>query len=332
MLWQAVLVAAKAPGCLSPEGKAVDYFFAFKFPNGFDYAYADGDTKLYLPEGSLDSKDSAVSRTLAQAYSTAASVGHVFWNDQHSDGKKVPAPYAHMKGAMSFDATGGFWLTHSLPEFPDTSKASMWKEGSPTYGQSYLCVSLTAASIEKLADLMVMDRPSVYEADIGATLAKKFPKTVGWAVNKDHSTDDDSIELSIETKGGQQFTVFGKNAQFGTEKDADVYAALVAPKLGDLIVEVWRHGAGNFDASCKGGVEVLDATDLSLLGKTWTASQDHSKWAVTQDGKWLCIGDVNRAQGQLRRGGGTWCTKTPEAKTMLGAIQKHDSCHKEVVV
>jgi deoxyribonuclease-2 len=333
-VWQAVLVAAKSPSCLDPSGKAVDYFQVIKFPNGFDYAYADGNSALDKASGQLDSSTSAVSRTLAQAYSTSASIGHVLWNDEHPGGKKVGAPYAHMKGALAFDSSGGFWLTHSLPNFPGTTKSSMWSDGAPTYGQSYLCVSLSASTIEKLADLMVMDRPSVYAAKIGSSLASKYSKTNDWAVNGDHSPSgsSDSITLTVSSTGGQSFTVFGKDSNFGTSQNEDVYAALVAPKLGNLVVEVWRHGVGNFGPVCKGGVEVVDATSLSLLGTDWEATNDHSKWAVTQDGKWLCIGDVNRAQGQLKRGGGTWCSKTPEAKTMLSAVKAHDSCKKEVVV
>ena len=42
--------------------------------------------------------------------------------------------------------------------------------------------------------------------------------------------------------------------------------------------------------------------------------EDHSKWAVSMDPgghRWVCIGDLNRTEGQLKRGGGTVCFQHP---------------------
>ena len=34
--------------------------------------------------------------------------------------------------------------------------------------------------------------------------------------------------------------------------------------------------------------------DLKLLDESWNKSEDHAKWAVTVDKRWICIGDINR--------------------------------------
>lgn len=36
---------------------------------------------------------------------------------------------------------------------------------------------------------------------------------------------------------------------------------------------------------------------------------DHSKWAVGEEDPWICVGDINRAEHQELRGGGTVCLK-----------------------
>ena len=40
--------------------------------------------------------------------------------------------------------------------------------------------------------------------------------------------------------------------------------------------------------------KVMNVATLNLLGETWRRSEDHAKWAVTADKRWICIGDINR--------------------------------------
>jgi len=39
---------------------------------------------------------------------------------------------------------------------------------------------------------------------------------------------------------------------------------------------------------------VLNVADMKLLGEFWRREEDHAKWAVTVDKRWICIGDINR--------------------------------------
>ena len=55
-------------------------------------------------------------------------------------------------GVISFDYSTGFWLIHSMPKYPQKkSDGYKWCDNVNTYGQSFLCVSLsTSQSADKL--------------------------------------------------------------------------------------------------------------------------------------------------------------------------------------
>ncbi len=47
---------------------------------------------------------------------------------------------------MVFDASGGFWLVHSVPRFPfarNSSEPYTYPAYAKTYGQSFICLSLS---------------------------------------------------------------------------------------------------------------------------------------------------------------------------------------------
>jgi len=41
-------------------------------------------------------------------------------------------------------------------------------------------------------------------------------------------------------------------------------------------------------------VKVMNVASVKLLEEYWRREKDHAKWAVTVDGQWICIGDINR--------------------------------------
>lgn len=53
---------------------------------------------------------------------------------------------------------------------------------------------------------------------------------------------------------------------------------------------------------------VYNVENINLpSGSQFKTMEDHSKWAVGQTDNWICVGDINRAEHQERRGGGTVC-------------------------
>lgn len=314
-----------APSCKSDSGANVDYAYAFKYPSGFEYAYMDSENSLAKSSHTLNTEASSISKTLAQIHED---VSVIFWNDQPAPTGSSEHPEAHAKGLLVFGGTGGFWLTHSLPHFPAPdarSAAALWKYGSDDFGQSFLCITIDAEELSKISQVMKINRPNVYHTKFTSAATDEIKE---WAQDKKWNDELMTISTTVKSKGGQVFDVFGKSGNWGTGKD--LYRDLVAPAVGSVYFEGWRRGAGLWGPAC-GKAEVLDVLSIAMPDRTWETTYDHSKWAVTQSGSVFCVGDINRADGQDGRGGGTVCIHhEPYANTFRKAIQTTDKCRKHV--
>lgn len=60
----------------------------------------------------------------------------------------------------------------------------------------------------------------------------------------------------------------------------------------------------------------------------FSTHHDHSKWAVGKaESAWICVGDINRAEHQKVRGGGTVCQKNIEiAKVYQQSVADVEQC------
>lgn len=331
-LGASIAAGVSVPACKSDSGSDVDFAYAFKYPKGWEYAYMDSSHKLAKSSHTLTSSSSSISKTLAQLHNDDFS--YVLWSGQPPAGHSAgSSPSAHAKGALIFTSAGGLWLTHSLPHFPampNSSSVNLWGEAASDFGQSFLCITLTPAELHKLSPVMAINRPVVYDNMFASGDTKTFADIMDWAVNKKHDATAMTTEVTITSKGGQSFDVFGKSGKWG--KGKDLYHDLVAPQMGALEMEGWRRGAGVWNAACS-GKQVYDILAVSFPGRDWNTGSDHSKWAVSKSGSVFCVGDINRADGQDKRGGGTVCIQDASfANQMREVISTIDKCTKTGIV
>jgi len=321
---------ASTLSCKSDSGASVDFAYAFKYPQGFAYAYMDSSHELSKSADTLNTDSSSISRTLMQLDNAA--VSFVIWNDQPAPSGSSASPTAHSKGVLIFTDSGGVWLTHSLPHFPvprSSTAPGLWKDAADNFGQSFLCITLTADEIHKISPVMAITRPVVNDHQFDEETTKTFSDVLDWAVNKKWDDSHMTNEVTITSRGGTPFQFFGKSGHWGSGKD--LYRDLVAPAVGALDMEGWRRGRGVWGPAC-GSAEVLDVTAVSFPGRQWITMNDHSKWAVGQSGAVFCVGDINRADGQDKRGGGTVCIHDSSfASQMRGVINTTDKCHSGIV-
>jgi len=320
--------------CQNEQGNHVDWWFIYKMPNGLKYAYYDSTSSaktLSLASGTLDADGSALGQTLAQMYSAKSTAARVLFNDEPAGsqaGQSGSGPTGgHTKGVIVADSSGGFWLVHSVPVFPDaTASKYTWKGASTIYGQSFLCVTLSKSGIEAAAAQMRYSDPFVYDSSVPSSLTGAYPTLTGLFKGTRQSG---SNIATITTAGGVKFTSFAKDNKWGQ----DLYDDLVEPYFKvPFEWETWRRSPylSSLCASNKAsGVsyDTLNVNSIKLDTESFSYTQDHSKWGVSEQPSYVCVGGINRMQSQRQRGGDTICiSKSSFWNALSSTVAGTDPC------
>ena len=284
------------------------------------------------------SKAAFISAIRSELTARGQSVPYLMYNDQPDNGNPSSS-YGHSKGVF---APHKFWLIHSTPHFPaPAGTGKFWfPEKETKFGQTFLCISIGAKDTEHIANHFKYTTPYVYFTNLHGTAPDVVASSPSLADVLDGKWADGpgTATHSITTAGGEQFQIFGKNAAW----NADLWGDLVAPALqSNMLVESWIRGQA-LGPYCKGrgrspggskwkydvvDVHTMEVTDQGKV-HTWKETQDHAKWAITDDHTNLvCIGDINRMTSQRKRGGGTACFSHGGLATALWySIRIADKC------
>jgi len=307
---------------LDENGKAVDWWFAYKVPKltkdasspsttGYEYVYYDPNIgKVVKSPNLLTDGKGALDLTLDSVFEKpAASTGWILYNDEMpADAQRQDdSSFGHTKGVIAFDTTSktALWLLHSWPKYADP-QASDSQKPTPMYGQTFLCISLDIATASRIAEQMGNHQePQVFMPRVPASLDQSDPLyLLTQTLNPNAPGDSDVIDY--KSRGGLAFKVIAKNRKWGK----DFWNDLVGPALGaDMDVETWIRGKIPPTLDSDGIHKTFDVKyiDFSPLGVPWAwpESHDHAKWGLTVDSDWVCVGDINRMISQEKRGGGT---------------------------
>jgi len=254
-----------------------------------------------------DATGSAIGTTLSSLYNCGANCGYVLINDEYPAGADN-SDNAHQKGVLGFDGETGFWLVHSVPDFPPPIASGFsYPSSGEIYAQHFLCLTLTTATFDIIAQQLAIDHPYIYDSNVPSSIAATVPNMVN-LVNKQASTSVTNNVVNITTLGGLKYDVFAKSRAW----DNELYEYLVAPYYNSSMwAETWQNGVGNTGDYCTPTYpyDVVNVKQIQFSdGTSWTINQDHSKWAIAAANNTVCIGDINRQHGQFSRGGGTYCT------------------------
>jgi deoxyribonuclease-2 len=224
-------------------------------------------------------------------------------NDQPPDESDAPSTYAHLKGVLLFDQDNGLYLVHSAPHFPPDPSTSGWSypSSSAVYGQSFSCFSFSFDQLEQISQNLLIERPYVYASNFPAYAATVLP-SLKKVIDGEYDKTNTNRLAELNTRGGQTVYHLAKSRSWGL----DLYHDFVAPTFkGNVYSETWCLGTGTLPSDCSGSYEAHNILNVNFKGYAWKRTQDHSKWGLV--GQTVCIGDINRQSGQLKRGGGTFC-------------------------
>ncbi|KAF0305691.1 Rho GTPase-activating protein 19 [Amphibalanus amphitrite] len=184
---------------------------------------------------------------------------------------------------------------------------------------SFLCVTLSSDQLETVARQLLFNEPHLYASQLAPALEARYPLMARVVAGKRRSRPPWFSVRLLTTAAGLSLATFAKARQFGK----DLYADLVAPATRvDLLTETWMNGPRTnlMKSECSLAYHVQNVRDISVTAEraaptvgrltiTFKSSEDHSKWAVSEDAArpWVCVGDINRMLTQEERGGGTVC-------------------------
>ncbi|KAK9498869.1 hypothetical protein O3M35_003424 [Rhynocoris fuscipes] len=329
--------------CLNENGNPVDWYVVYKLPkirhgsgfinDGTAYKYITSETlsggwiDSHLP---ITSEQSLVARTLHPLYDKQNDDDiWLVYNDQEKWFSKES--FGHTKGVMAANKNGGFWLIHSVPAFPSVAEKYSYPERGHRNGQSMLCITLPANQIDKLGKIFMYNKPNIFGKKISDNIKGIYPNLELAANGTTVKKAPWQMLSNIYSAAGRNFTNYAKSKKF----NKDLYEWVADEFKTDIFAETWLNEVKPLPSKCD-HYEVINVLSIEFKNNSkssasvkFSSYKDHSKWAISKlaTKPWICIGDINRAEHQEKRGGGTMCL---EDKTLWEAynniINNTSSC------
>lgn len=300
--------------CKSMRGKSVDWFVVYKLPKltgsttGKEFVYIDSESSDWTRGNDINDEKVAVGATVSQLYSADKLSNFMFMYSDDDPIKEADSYRGHAKGVSLFDLTTGFWIIHSVPNFPPL-KSFSYPPTAEKYGQSFFCASMEVQHLAELAEHWKYIQATPYLINIPEKYGTRFPtlKNVEAKQSIPRSATEFWIAKPIKTVQGNTLMAYAKHKKF----NGDVWNDLISKQNKvTLAVESWLNGSGDdLHTTCTDSSQTHDVTEMRVTGLNFASSKDHSKWAVSnsQTNPIVCFGDMNRQKSQLKRGGGALC-------------------------
>ena len=314
--------------CRNPSGKEVDWYAIFFMPasastdGSINYGYFD-QTLSSLSFYKYDVNTFPPTRLTKYVTGGGSGYNYFFWNDDKTvkDGgsDSASSTKAHAKGTLVYDSNSGAFLLHSLPRFPTRTAANEVLTELPSnggsYGQTFLCISVTKSTAETLAQLLncinVSINKSVTSDNVNSSPNAWITKLIS---GKMDSTCSIAHTTKIRSKGGVEFTFFGKNYK---NKIIPYDTTLRTIYKDHFFVRTWSRPA--LAPSLYGDYNLINVLDVKFGQYTYGVNKEHSKWAIAKNKSIVCFSDLNHTESQKDRGGHIVCFEN----TKLHSIMKN---------
>ncbi|PAV83746.1 hypothetical protein WR25_13315 [Diploscapter pachys] len=302
--------------CKGLKGQNVDWFIIYKLPkgekgavSGKEFLYLDSeDANWAQSRKTIDSPDVGLGATISQLYRDEKSAFHFLYSDDSPIGK-ADSYRGHAKGVVLFDSQTGFWIVHSIPNYPDPNGKYSYPETAVKYAQSAICVTVSTDNLGDIGEHLRYIQATPYSTNLPSSFDSRFPVLKNIIAKKSLPSSATQFvhQKYTKTVNGMTFYMVAKYKKL----HQDLWHDVIAQELkANLAVQSWLNGnADDLHTTCSGQYYVYDMQTVTIPGLTFNSSKDHSKWAVsdTEKAPIVCIGDLNRQKSQLKRGGGAIC-------------------------
>ncbi|XGW07839.1 hypothetical protein V3C99_010740 [Haemonchus contortus] len=337
-VWVAILSVAYLVDaqirCKNMKRKDVDWFVALKLPASIDqkkgssFAYFDPTQSGWImSDQPINSTESAIGATVNQLYTTDDKTTFKITYNDECPNEKADSGRGHSKGVAVFSIDSGFWLVHSVPNFPP-SKSYDYPTTGTRFAQSFLCLSLDASYLEDISQYMRYSHVTPCMSNLPKPFELIAPYLVDVVRKKSLSFDvKPTISRDLQTRSHKRARAFAKYKNF----QKDLWHDFIALNLQTpMAVETWRNGnSPDVGTECGTGVNVYDVKSVKVLNKKYVNAMDHSKWGVSMKETIpaVCIGDINRQLSQFKRGGGAVCIEDMKLwKTFRQSVNSFEDC------
>jgi Deoxyribonuclease II len=164
-------------------------------------------------------------------------------------------------------------------------------------------VSLLSNPIDQLSTHFLFTHPFVFESNLSSYAVNRYPTLSNEIItDKSHVNHPPYTRVCPMNISSLHMITFAK---YGLA-NMDMSSALIAPSLRtSMLSETWSNGGQvNLPSNCTGPYHTENIEQLRL---NFSVHHDHSKWLVSRDDTWTCIGDMNRQVEQTVRHGGFAC-------------------------
>ena len=321
--------------CRSPSGKEVDWYTIFFMPQSVStdgaihYAYYDPSLSS-LEYYKYDEGTFPPTRITKYVTGGGSDYNYFFWNDDKTvkggQSDSASSSKAHAKGSLVYDSKFGAFLLHSLPRFPTRTSSNQVLNELPSnggsYGQTFLCISVTKANAEAIAKLLSCVNVSINKS-VSSDRVNSSPNV--WVQNLIKNKFDSSAcalqhTVKIRSKGGEEFTFFGKNY---LKKIIPYDTTLRTTYKDHFYVRTWSRPAlapAQYDT-----YNLVNVLQVKYGSFSYGVNKEHAKWAIAKNQNIVCFADLNHTESQKDRGGHIVCFKNAKLHSIMkGAIVSTD--------
>lgn len=163
--------------------------------------------------------------------------------------------------------------------------------------------SLPINAIDLLSTHFLFTRPLVYDSSLTLSAKSRYQILANSIItNKGHVGEPPYTHIYPLNSSSLEILTFAK---YGLA-NMDMLSELIVPNLHtSMLSETWSNGRQtNLPSNC---TNPYHTENIEKLAFNFTVHQDHSKWLVSDNGAWTCIGDMNRQAEQKIRHGGFAC-------------------------